>query len=218
MARKVNFFFVLVIATLAASTMSISSAEPKFPFEVEFTGELVEGFFFQEISTNCDSDILTEVMVTNSDGAVVFPADLEFAFPFVKLLYAKISEKKERVGVRRCVEELVRVVTPRTTQQMMIYPYVEENLILEISQNFNLQPNRLRAIITGQNKKKLEKQKKLGKKVQLFAILSGRSVRQYQVMVDDFGDELVSMSLKTEDIIFHEPEKKGEPTSILPPK
>ncbi|MGJ8634636.1 MAG: hypothetical protein ACSHX7_12035, partial [Luteolibacter sp.] len=113
----------------------------------------VEGFFFQEISTNCDSDILTEVMVTNSDGVVVFPADLEFSFPFVKLLYAKISEKKERVGVRRCVEELVRVVTPRTTQQMMIYPYVEENLILEISQNFNLQPNRLRAIITGQNKK-----------------------------------------------------------------
>ena len=63
-----------------------------------------------------------------------------------------------------------------------------------------------------------EQQKKLGEKVKLFVIISGATVRKYQVEVSDSGDELVSISLKIEHSLFGEKIKQGEATSILPPK
>lgn len=94
MARKVKFSNVLAVIVLTICILSSTSAEQKFPFEIEFTGELIEGFFFGEITTTT-GDNLTEVIVTNSDGAVVFPADVQFSFPIVKLMYAKILGQKE---------------------------------------------------------------------------------------------------------------------------
>jgi hypothetical protein len=197
-------------------------ADTKFPFEIDYVGELVEGFFFREVTLcKSDSSSSVEIMISKLDGTVIFPGNLKLSFPFVQLLHSKIYEnlKGDENRAFRCNEELVRVINPRRYQQLMIFPKIDKKLIPIMSDVYQIPLDKFQAVVDKNIVNASKLQKSLASNESVFVIITDDLIREYKLINNSSTNELIAMSMITAEVIprANLEEKEKSLHIVLPP-
>ena len=187
--NKITFFIMSLLFSLG----EISQAEFKtgFPFELKFTGELVNGYFFYDIHYGSADNEEIEVMITKHENLVAFPGNVHMSLPLLQDLYRKMENKG--TGSDAALK-LARLLTPLSAYQMEIYPDFEKELLDRSAVYLNLDPQDLVKSLKKIRELWLKQIDRPLKKGEFnIAILAGRKIREYLIQISDNSQELIKI-------------------------
>ena len=216
MKAPTRFVMFLSLALMGAVHAQMGKGGlQKFPFEVQLAEDYVKGYRFFDVAEVTSG--AQEVMIVTPQGNVIFPADIKYTGPFLKVFYPKVRQEiQDKGGKEDPVVEMIRIITPRSGTRMLIFPEIESKETAMCAEYLGLEAQDFEKVVEEWSLRAKTAVGKNAAHIKVVTILHGNVIREYQMKLSPDGTQLESVSLSGSHVFPRKEVKEGS-SQLLPP-